>query len=378
MIKIAYCVPQLWVAGGVERIITDKANWLADNGYDVTLVTTEQESKPVFYPLDERIKHIDLSINYNRSKNYSYLKRKFVTYKNKKKHKEKMQKVLFQNKFDIVLTVQVGAVDVLYKIKDTSKKILEFHIAYDMPPTSNKLIDKLKNKYLRYRQKKFGKKYNNLICLTKRDAEARGFSNKTEIIPNFVPTNDIEFSNLENKNIIAVGRLTYQKGFDRLVFIWKNVCKHFPEWKLRIFGDGEDFDYLNKMIQENNLTESIEILKPTKTIFEEYSKSSIFVSTSRFEGLPMVMLEALAVGLPIISYDYPCGPSDVIEDGQNGFLIKDGDSLEFENKLIELIKNESLRKRMGKGSLVKSNFFKQDEIMLKWDNIFKSIAKNGK
>jgi len=262
----------------------------------------------------------------------------------------------------------------LYKIKDGSKKILESHrclkprarIEYKR---ATGIIKRLKIVYRLFHETWLPKHYDKFILLTEED---KGFWTErpnAAVIPNPLPFNMVECSELKNKRILSVGRISFEKGIDRMLKIWSKVSINYPDWKLTLIGEVVDQELLS-LIKDLKLQDSVEILPPTPLIKAEYLKSSIYVMTSLFEGLPMVLLEAIACGLPIVSYDFKCGPRDVINNDIDGYLVTEGDEATFVEKLSLLISNEELRLKMGAQAKLNSQRFSVERVMEKWNNLF--------
>lgn len=219
-------------------------------------------------------------------------------------------------------------------------------------------------------------KYDQFIVLTKEDE----ISWKEKIcnvkyISNILPFEKEGKSELTQKHVIAVGRLDGQKGFNRLIDIWALVTKKHPDWILDIYGKGRDHKALQSQIDNYGISDTTVIHQPDQNIKDHYLNSSIFVMTSIYEGLPMTLLEANGLGLPSVCYDFPCGPKDVIKDGINGFLIKDGDSNTFADKLLTLIENDNIRKLMGQEAYRMSERYSCKNIMREWVNLFNELIK---
>ncbi|WP_338433729.1 glycosyltransferase family 4 protein [Campylobacter vicugnae] len=225
--------------------------------------------------------------------------------------------------------------------------------------------------------------YKNIVLLSNHDIDK--FKTKYPnanfyIIPNFLPNISNLNTNYSQKVVVSVGRLSKEKGFLRLIDIWKLIqdSSEFKDWKLHIVGDGELKEKIENKIKDLNLTNSI-ILKPfTKDVESEYLSASIYAMTSHFEGLPMVLIEAQSYALPTISFDIATGPRDIIEDEKSGYLIKDNDLNEYATKLKTLMQDESLRAKMGAKSkeIVKSKFSKE-VVMKQWMELFERL-KNAK
>ena len=187
-----------------------------------------------------------------------------------------------------------------------------------------------------------------------------------------MPFETSENPDLTAKTVLCVGRISTDKGIDRLLNIWAKVSSEFPDWKLRLIGDVVDKELL-KQINDLRIDESVEIKKATRNILDEYLDSSVYVMTSRFEGLPMVLLEAISVGLPIVSYTFKCGPRDVINDGVDGFLVEEDDKKTFVEKLKLLMSDEKLRTEMSKQAKINSKRFSEEVVMNKWNNLFNEL-----
>ena len=159
---------------------------------------------------------------------------------------------------------------------------------------------------------KLVRKFDRFVVLTEEDAQMWGDIPGMRVIPNAANFIADKYSDCSAKRVIAVGRLDYQKGFDRLIMAWEKVHEIIQDWRLDIFGQGEWKDILQKMIDERGLQDCIKLNAPTKNIGAEYANSSMLVMSSNYEGFPMVMIEAMACGLPVVSFDFKCGPRDII------------------------------------------------------------------
>lgn len=372
--KIAYCIEGLFNSGGMERIITVKANYLAQHGYDVTLITSHQECKPFAFPLDKKIHHKDLNVDF-------HLKKSLLGNATLRDYRIKLKDFLQENDFDIVIST--GGMDLyeLYKIKDGSIKLAEVHFSYDMNyQMAGENASQLKRFVAFLKTKRMtmaARHYRNIIVLTKTDLKEwkRHCTNAIQIYNPITIDNECA-SNCINHKAIAVGRLAYQKGFDYLVDAWRLVQRQCPDWKLSIFGEGPDRESLQNQIQRNGLFDSVLLEGNSSNIQEKYASSSLFVMSSRFEGFPLSMIEAESCGLPVISYDCPCGPSELIDNERNGILVSPvGNVAELANAIIDILRNESKRKAMGKESLRKVMSLEVNKIMDQWMHLFIEVAR---
>ena len=195
-----------------------------------------------------------------------------------------------------------------------------------------------------------------------------------QVIPNARTFAFEKPAELTNKTVMAVGRYDFQKGFERLIAAWAKVCSKVDDWKLEIIGDGALRDKMLQQIEGNGLSDRVVLKKlPAAQMKDAYMNTSIFALSSMFEGLPMVLLEAQAAGVPIVSFACKCGPKDLIEDGINGFLVEEGDIDGLAKGLIRLIEDEELRKKMGKAAYQNSELYTENAIMKHWIDLFQNL-----
>lgn len=193
-------------------------------------------------------------------------------------------------------------------------------------------------------------------------------------IPNAIPFEIKEYQGIESKTIISIGRYTFQKGFDLLIEAFAKIAKRFPDWKLEIVGDDYgDGALLNQLIKKYNLT-NVYLTSATSNVLEIYDNAAFYVMSSRFEGLPMVLLEAMGRGLPLISFDCPTGPKEIIS-ASNGILVNNNDISALAESMQRLIEDPQLRLRLSKGSHIRANMFHKDNINILWKNFFTDIWK---
>jgi glycosyltransferase involved in cell wall biosynthesis len=219
--------------------------------------------------------------------------------------------------------------------------------------------------------KRFGaSKFNQFIVETPESIKEWNIKNSI-VIPNPLWFSTKRVANLSQKKVIAIGRHAYEKGFDRLLEIWKKVIVKTPDWNLTIYGKSNPDIDLVSMAKKLNIENNITFYDPVKNIEEKYLEASICLMTSRFEGFGMVLIEAMASGLPCIAYDCPCGPRAIIENNDNGFLIEDGNENQFIQKLENLIENENLRIDMGNKAKTSVKKYEIEAIMDQWNSVLK-------
>ena len=281
--KIIYCLHGTYNSGGMERIVINKANYLAKIGHDVSIVTTEQKGHNPFFDIHPNITLFDLHINYANDNDRTFLWKMFSFLIKRAIHRKRLTTYLKTSKADIVISTFGNEASFLPNIKDGSKKIAEIHFSrFFRIQFGRKGFWSLADKYRSRNDLKLVKKYDKFVCLTYEDKEYWSSNYNLVVIPNFISYYPLKCASLKSHTVIAVGRLSYQKGYERLVDAWKIVTQYHPFWVLKIFGSGEKYDYVNNCIIESNLEKVIEIHEPTSDIQQEYLNSSIFVLSSRY------------------------------------------------------------------------------------------------
>lgn len=373
--KLLYCIAGTYNSGGMERVLSNKANYLAAHGYDITIVTTDQRGQKPFFPLDERIECIDIDVNYEANNGKSFIN-KLMHYPFKQaKHRRRLTKIINERKPDVVISMFCNDASFIPSIKDGSKKVLEIHfcrfkrLQYDRTGLW-RLADKWRNK----NELKIAARYDRFVVLTHDDSRYWGNLPNMSVIPNAQAFTCLKPAPLDTKKVIAVGRYTYQKGFDLLLEAWAIVCRQVSDWQLCIVGDGELHDALSAQIQRLSLDGKAVLCPATADIKSAYQGASILAMSSRYEGFGMVLIEAQSAGVPTVSFDCKCGPSEIIKDGVTGFLVKENDIQGLADRLLQLMQDDELRKTMGKAAFADSSRFSIERVMEQWTLLFDSLG----
>lgn len=376
--KIIYCTHSTYNPGGMERVLYNKVKYFSEQmHWDVTVVTTDQHNRLPFYPFPESVRMIDLGINYSEDnvkrtfgKIYGYLKKR-------RKHRKLLEELLIKEKADIVVSLYPSESSFIPYIKDGSRKVLEIHYCkfFRLQYGRKGLLGAI-DKWRTWQDERIVRRFDKFVVLTNEDRGYWGNLPNIEVIPNAAMFVADRYSDVSVKRVIAVGRLDYQKGFDRLIQAWEIVNKSgkYDDWRLDIFGQGDWKDMLQGMIDKKGLNGSAFINKPTKNIGEEYADSSMLVMSSNYEGFPMVMIEAMACGLPVVAFDFKCGPKDIIRNEENGLIIHNGDIKALADGIMKLMEDTENRKRMSLNARKIVDTYSEKAVMEKWIGLFNNLT----
>ena len=381
--KIAYLYTELTISGGADRVLTDKANYLAEHGYDVTIITESQMGRPIVFPLSSKVKLVDMGIDFNKQYEHNFLLRSLIYQKCIQQYKVKLKNLLNKLRPDIVVTLMGRSLDFITSINDGSIKIGEAHTTKAHLRSYHLLeerggIYKILAKRLREKQIANASKLSALVLLTPQDAKDWEGVTKTYVIANAIHQMPTESGTLTNKQAIMVGRYNDAKGYNYLTEAWAIVHQNHPDWKLNIYGSGELHDQVENWIKDKHLENSMIMHEPTNQIMEKYLESSICVLSSIYEGFPLVIMEAMSCGIPCVSFDSPFGPRNIIKNGEDGILVEYLNSRALAENICKVIEDEQLRKRLGEKAKKNIQRFSQDAIMKQWTDLFDYLLSSHK
>lgn len=376
--KILYIFGGFYTPNGMASIISEKVNYLAENtDFEMYVVLTELLDKPEFYHLSEKIKRVNLNINFDELDRMPIFKKIVFYLIKQRKYRKQLTRCLTDIKPDITVSITRREINFLIKIKDGSKKVSEIHFARTfyrkidkryLPKWLNQWLSKLWMDSLIKNLKDLDK----FIVLTHEDMENWPELNNIMVIPNFVSKQYSGKSDCSQKRVIAVGRYSWQKGFDLLINAWQIVYDRHPDWRLDIYGEGDN-DQFQKMADVKHLSSVVHCFPAVPNVCEKYLESSFFVLSSRYEGLPLVIIEAMGAGLPVVSFSCPCGPRDLIQDGKNGLLVENGNVEQLADKISILIENDDMRRSMSYNAVASVAYYTKENIMQHWIKLFDDL-----
>ena len=358
------------LTGGAERVIIEKANYLSEQGHTVMLVSYEQGAHPISFPLLDAVKVVDLDCRFFTLSTYSPLAHYFHFLRLKKKFRESLLQTVttFRPEVIVLASDWQFLIRPVLKAARTIPVMCEFHVSYDfvvknISGHSGGIKAQLARAYARHAVKGL-RGCVQLISLTQKDAQRwKDYARRVVVIPNplFLYPETTDDVPRQPARIICVGRLSAEKRFDRTITAFSLIADKHPDWHIDIFGEG---------VEKASLQQRIVIHSPTKAIFDEYKKSQLLVLSSEFEGLPMVLLEAMSCGTPCLSFNCPSGPAEIIDHNVNGLLAKNGDVDDLAEKMEWLITHDEERKAMGRKARIAAERYKPSLVQKEWERAY--------
>ena len=379
--KILYIINKMTNLAGIERILTCKMNYLSEKtDYSVFLVTYEQPNQALSFQLNNKITYQPINAPIPQREGMTLFGWMKVYISARKVFKREFNHFLKNIHPDIVICTGY-AYPVLDIIIDASrqinaKTIMESHVKGDTVSMKkyifNHTLASMLSFWDYYILNKV-KKADCVVTLTQEDKEFwRSYAKRIEVIPNILTITPKKVVDYRAKRIIAAGRFVHQKGFDLLLDAWHIINKDISDWHLYIFGN-ENREPYQKIVDKYQMNDNTHLMGATKDIAEEFSKSSIFVLSSRFEGFGLVLAEAMSCGLPCVSFDCPYGPRDIITDREDGILVENGNVEALSKAIEQLMTEEDLRQSMGEKALINVARYDSSNIMTRWEELFSSL-----
>ena len=376
--KIVICTPAVYSAGGVERVVTLKASFFAEQlDYDVTVIITEGKGIDCFFPISDKVKIINYELDFEELWRLPFL-RKIVAYYCKQYRFKRMLKAdLMRIRPNITISTLRREINFLTKIYDGSLKIGELHVnranyrSFDAKHSNSvkRLLARMwMNSLLRHL-----KRLDKMVVLT--DSALNDWPELSNVvkIPDALPFKIDGKSELSAKRVLSIGRYAYDKGNDLLLQAWAIIEKQMHNWSLDVYGNGNKAPYQKQMTELGVDQQRCHLFGPVADVKTEYLSSSVFVLPSRFEGFGLVIIEAMACGVPVIAFDCENGPRSIIADGETGFLIPAFDINLLAEKVMLLMNDHELRYRMGKNAQKAASQYDIERICHQWKRLFEEL-----
>jgi len=372
--RLIYVTDAFAVWGGMERVLADKMNVLAGQyGWEITLFTANQGEHPLTYELHPNVKHIDLSIRLHQEYQFRGFSKLLMRRELKQILKTRLKRAIENLKPDLIVCVKLDFVPVLVDLKGDIPLIVESHTLCHSEKMDE--VGMLRRLYIGSLKRSI-RKADTVVALTEGDAnDWKVYNDNVYVIQNIVTLNESGFyTSCKQKSVIYVGRFSKQKDIDSLLRIWEIIHQQHPDWQLDIYGEGELKDYYLSIIQKMNA--NIHVYEPTANIMEVYREHSILLLTSKYEPFGLVLPEAMSCGLPVVAFDCPYGPADIIIDEVDGYLITDRNIDLFAQRVAQLISDYDLRVKMGKAGIASSKRYLASRIMPQWIQLFEQLTSS--
>ena len=378
--KIVYCTDIVYELSGIDVITITKANALAEVPGNHVWIVVAGNPRSLMSRL-KKVSLIELPVDYYTHDNKGMISAIWDIFQKRKLHKQRLADFLLNIQPDVVISTGVLVKYFLPTIKLDSNPIFirelhnDRHYVLNSAKTLPKKLIALLSEWYDYGWKIH--RYDKIMVLTNKEKTGLWkYWDKVQVIPN--PITDMNGLTSDGTSKIAItgGRLAKMKNFSSLINIWKKVTDRHPDWKLQIWGVGEQQEALENQIQQLDLSERVFLMGYTHEMAKQMSQASLMVLTSLSESFSLVTLEAMSVGIPTVVYNCPGGISYVVKDGETGFLVPLNDEDTFVEKVCTLIEDEGLRKTMGQAAQKESKKYELDKIIQRWMTLFKeTLAK---
>ena len=369
--KILYVTDALAVWGGIERVLSDKMNYLVQEyGYEVYVVTADQGDHPIPFSLDERIHVQDLNIRFHQQYRYHGIRRLLKYRELERLYNNRLKNIISEIRPDVISCIRDGYASAVLDMKGNIPVIFESHAMYrDVEYENSTLL----HRFITYLKRRKFRKLDMLVALTQGDADDwKRVCHHVCVIPNVVHLNESEkYSPCNSKSVVLAGRFDFQKNQGAMLDIWSRVQLRHPDWELDMYGNGEMKACYEKEVIKRKL--NVHIYPAVPDIFEKFMEASMLVMSSLYEPFGLVLAEAMSCGLPVVAFNCPYGPADIINDGVDGFLVEDRNVDAFVERVCQLIENEQLRHKMGRTAVSSAQRFRAEVIMPKWEQLFEQL-----
>ena len=356
--------------GGIERIITEKASWLANLGYDVSILTADQGDHPIAYSINPSVHVEDLGIRLHQQYSYKGLRRLWTGWQLQRLFVSRLRSRLGQLRPDVVITVATDYTELVVKaVNDKVPVIVESHSIFRHTFNQWRHLTRYNN----WRRHRSLSAASMIVALTETDAaEWRQYYSHVQCIPNFAHLNPTSrMGSHATHRVIFVGRFDNQKRPELAIRIWQRVHPKHPDWELHIYGDGER---RASVADAASRAAGVVVHQPTTHIINAYCDCAFLMLTSLYEPFGLVIPEAMSCGLPVVAFDCPYGPRSIITDGADGFLVAENDEQAFADSMGYLMDDAHLCSSMGIVAAQTAQRYAASQIMPRWQQLFEQFG----
>lgn len=381
--KICYCAPAIYSAGGVERVVSVKASFFAEvYHYDVTIIVTEGKGRDCFFPLSDKVKVVNLNLGFEELWKVSFIKKVFLYLNKQFKYRRMLRSELMRLRPDITISVLRREINFLNSIPDGSRKIGELHVNRsnyrNFTSRDSNFVKRLFARFWMNDLLKHLQKLDRMVVLTEDAKKDWPELSNVTLIPDPIPFKVDQVSTLSSKRVVSIGRYAYEKGNDLLLKAWAKVEKSCKDWSLDIYGMGNQAPYRALMLELGIDETRCHLHGSLTDVKDAYLNSSVFTLPSRFEGFGLVIIEAMACGVPIVAFDCENGPRNIITNNQNGILVPPFNVNEYAESLLRLMRDDQLRAQMGNRAFESSRRYSIEDIALQWKGLFDEVMADNK
>ena len=376
--KICYCTPAIYSAGGVERVVSVKASYFAEvYNYDVTIIVTEGKGRDCFFPMSDKVKVVNLNLGFEELWKVPFIKKVFLYLKKQYKYRRMLRAELLRIRPDITISVLRREINFINSIPDGSHKIGELHVNRsnyrNFTSRDSNFVKRLFARFWMNDLLKHLQKLDRMVVLTEDAKKDWPELSNVTLISDPIPFKVNQVSTLSSKRVVSIGRYAYEKGNDLLLKAWAKVEKSCKDWSLDIYGMGNQSPYRALMLELGIDETRCHLHGSLTDVKDAYLNSSVFTLPSRFEGFGLVIIEAMACGVPIVAFDCENGPRNIITNNQNGILVPPFNVNEYAGSLLRLMRDDQLRAQMGNRACESSKRYAIDTIALQWKGLFDEL-----
>lgn len=376
--KIVYCTPALYSAGGMERVVSVKASYFAEHyGYDVTVIVTEGRGRASFFPLSDKVRVVNLQLDFEQLWECPFWKKVLLYLRKQRQYKRLLRQWLTDLRPDMTITTLRREINFINDIGDGSLKVGEMHLSranFRAPGDgAPRWLMKVFSGWWQHDLLAHLRRLDRFVVLTGMARDEWPELQHVVVIPDPLAWHPRHTADLTARRVLTIGRYADEKGYDLLLEAWRIVEHRFPDWELCICATGSPERY--RRLAGNLGIRRCRLMGRVSDVESEYARSSVFVLPSRFEGFGLVCVEAMACGLPVVSFDSDSGPRSIISDGADGFLVPAFDVPLFAERLSLLMGDDALRKRMGENGRQKSRLYSIEQVAPQWKNLFDKLMR---